>query len=156
MSTKAKKKAGGNGATDPTPQEENPFALTGPVVDDETGGKSFTKNDIMILELSQHKVVNATQAARLKKHEVDDYQRTANQKLASLQSIKIHLEGVARQREEEHRALQAAISKKYGIDLSKITYDDETGRITEPPPQETSPEPPPAGTAEAAVSPPAE
>ena len=162
MNAKAKKKmapkvVGGNGSKDPSPVEENPLGLTGPVIDEETGGKSFSKHDLMVLELSQHRVVNATQAARLKKHEVDDFQRSANQKLTSLQSIKLHLDGEARKREEEHRALQAAISQRYQVDLSKITYDDETGRITEPPPSvEEVPETPPAGTPEAAETPPAE
>ena len=154
MTAKAKKKVSpGNGSEPVAVQEQNPFGLTGPVIDDETGTKSFSQHDMMLLDLMQHKVVNATQAVRLKKHEADDFQRNANQKLASMQSIKVHLEGVAREHQDRLRELQQAISKKYNVDLSKVTYDDETGRITEPPMVEDM-EPPP-DTADAAETQPA-
>lgn len=124
-----------NSSKDPSATKESSgdFQLTGPRIDEETGEKMFSKEDLTQYELAQSRVVNAQQAARIKKYEADEYQRQANQKLASLQSQKKLLDVEAANRRAELKLLQDVVSAKYDIDLSQVTYDDETGRIMKPP-----------------------
>ena len=137
---KKKTRTKGNGSKDPSVKTSvHGIELEGPVVVD--GMKHFSKADMATLELAQFKYVNAEQAARLKQHENDDYQRKANEKLAQMQIKKKRLDDLAAERKSELIKLQAAIQSVYEVDLGKITYDDETGRITEPPPDAVESQP---------------
>ena len=138
-------KAKGNGAKDPSvqePIEDSAFKLTGPVIDDETGEKSFSREDLLLYELVQLKFQHAAQAARLKQVDVEAYQKAANQKLISMQSEQEQLKQFTKKNGERLTRLQEVLASRYGVDFSKITYDDETGRITEPPPDPVETQPP--------------
>jgi hypothetical protein len=133
--TKAKTK--GNGATDPSKKDDNPLGLTGPVVDEETGEKYFSKADLAMYELAQYKLANMTQGVRLKQIEVDKRRKEAEAELRQLQSQKEHLRISAQKQSAELVKVQNAITDRYGVDLSKISYDDETGKIHVPEEQPT-------------------
>lgn len=133
---KKKVAAKGNGATDPSTSK---FKFVGPETRD--GEMYFSAPDLSLYELAQYKLRSAAQAARIKQHEADDYQRKANQKLAALQLQKKALDEEAAKRKATLIEMQEAITELYGVDLSKVTYDDETGRITEPPPDAAEPQP---------------
>jgi len=121
---------GGNGKSDPSTRQ---FKLTGPELRDD-GSTYFTDEDLNLYELCQYKLRSALQATRLKQNEADEYQRKANQKLAQLQLQKKQLDVEVERHRKKLVELQQAITEKYGVDLSRVTYDDETGRILEPPP----------------------
>jgi hypothetical protein len=137
----------GNGSKDPSAKKDNPYGLTGPVVDDETGAKCFSKADLSMYELAQYKLANMTQGVRLKQIEIDRKKKEAEAELRQLQSQKEHLRISAQKHSAELVNIQNAITDKYGVDLSKISYDDETGLIHVP--EELSEEP----TTEAAGQP---
>jgi hypothetical protein len=131
VAAKAKQASKGNGSSDPSADR---FQLTGPEVRE--GEKYFSSADLSVYELAQYKLRTAMQASRLKQHEADEYQRKANQKLAQMQIQKKQLDVDAAQKKQALIELQDAITEKYGVDLSQVTYDDETGRITVPPPND--------------------
>lgn len=112
-------------------KERSQHRLTGPAVIN--GEAHFSPEDLQAYELAQYKVLNAKQAVQLKVHEIEEYQRKANFKLAQMQALLKQVQAYEKQYRDRLVELQAAITKKYGVDLSKITYDDETGRIMEPP-----------------------
>jgi len=107
----------------------------------EDGLKYFSQPDLSLYELAQYKLTAAVQAAHLKQHEVDEYQRKANQHLAQLQVQKKQLDLEVKKKKELLVELQKSISEAYEVDLTKVTYDDETGRITEPPPDAAESQP---------------
>lgn len=107
------------------------FKIAGPEIRD--GEKYFSPEDLALYELAQYKVANARQAVQLKQHEADDYQRRANEKLSQLQFQVKQLRAFENQKKDALLRLQSAIAKAYDVDLSKVTYDDETGRIAELP-----------------------
>lgn len=113
--------------------------LTGPEIRE--GEKYFSQEDLNLYELAQYKVANARQAVRLKQHEAEEYQRKANATLSQMQFHVKQLKSQEEQLMDALRRLQAAVSKKYELDLTKITYDDETGRIQEPPPSDVGAQP---------------
>ena len=131
VSAKSTKPASkGNGSKDPS--AKNPLGLTGPIIDDETGVKSFSKADLSMYELAQYKLANMTQSVRLKQIDIDNYRREAEKHLTQLQSQKEHLRIEAKKQGDALVTMQNAITKQYGVDLSKISYDDETGKINLP------------------------
>jgi len=129
---KKKVAAKSNGSKDPAVSVVCGVELKGPIMVD--GMKHFSKQDMQVLELAQFKFVNAEQAARLMGHDATEYQRKANEKLAQMQLKKKQLDDLTAERKSELIKVRSAIQSVYGIeDLDKVTYDDETGRITEPP-----------------------
>lgn len=112
------------------------FNLTGPEVRE--GMKYFSPQDLSAYELAQYKLKVAAQASQLKQNEAKEYQRRANKELAEIQLQKQQLDIEVKKLKAHLIEMQNAISEQYEVDLSKVTYDDETGRITEPPPNDAA------------------
>lgn len=95
----------------------------------EDGHLCFEKLDLLRYELARHRVVNDSQAIRLKKAEIDAAKRELAQAIQRLSTEVTALKMSQREREKELKALQDELGGSYGIDLSKMSYDDMTGRI---------------------------
>lgn len=116
---------------------ESRIRLTGPETRD--GEKYFSHEDLIAYELAQYKVVAARQSARLKQYEAEEYQKKANATLSQLQLQVKQLQSLAEQKQNSLREFQSAVAKEYNVDLSMVSYDDETGRIQEPPTDDEGP-----------------
>lgn len=97
---------------------------------DEEGHLCFAREDLMRYELAQARLLNSMQAIRLKKYEIEDKRREMTQALQRMGTEVTGLRVTLKQHEEELRMLQDELGKAYGVDLSKVSYDDVTGRIT--------------------------
>jgi len=134
----AKPSIKGNGSKDPSEKKENPLGFTGPVIDEDTGEKYFSRPDLSRYELAQYKLANITQGIRLKQIDIDRRRKEAEAELRQLQSQKEHLRIAAKKQSDELVRVQNALAELYDVDLSKISYDDATGRINTP--EDQSPE----------------
>jgi len=103
------------------------IASEGPSIVD--GFLHFGKEDLLRYELAQAKVLNALQAIGLKRSEVErarfDFTERARVGHAEVQDLL----RFASAREAELRHLQKELETSYGLDLSKATYDDVSGKI---------------------------
>lgn len=97
-------------------------------VDDE-GLLCFTSHDLARYELAQHRVLNDSQAIKLRKSEIERANIEAAQKVAKLTSEIKMLVNAQKEHAVELKALQDEIGSTYNIDMSQVSYDDATGRI---------------------------
>lgn len=115
-------------AQEAAPAPKKSSVLTGPVrVEHEL---YFTPQDRLLYENKQLEVRNALQAMALKKLEMAQARSTFENQLRALDQQLSTLTTDAKRREEELRALQTDIAETYSIDLQKIVYDSESGRIS--------------------------
>lgn len=102
-------------------------ALEGPSIRD--GELYFGTTDLQKYELAQYKVGNTTQAIQLQHREAEDIKRKAEQHLNTIGKHIVQLQIQQKSQANGLKALQTAIGERYNIDVSVMTYDDETGRI---------------------------
>lgn len=114
---------GGNGKS-----EKKRFNYEGPVYVE--GVMHLSKVDLMSYELTQAKAANLAQAEILKRLELEEVRRTAEEKLARLRNEQSQLMVAKKNAARVLATAQEELSEAYGFDLSKISYDDETGRVT--------------------------
>jgi hypothetical protein len=105
--------------------------LTGPVRAD--GDLYFSPEDLNRYELAQYKLANTMQGIRLKKGEAEEFKKKAEAQLGQIQVQAMQLTKLAEQQKVALKNIQDDLTKTYGVDFSKVTYDDESGRITIPP-----------------------
>jgi hypothetical protein len=106
---------------------KKPVGAEGPVFAD--GFLHFNQVDLLRYELAQAQVLNALQGIGLKKSELErlrveheERQRVGQVELAELTSF-------ARGRELELQTLQRELERTYELDLTRVTYDDVSGKI---------------------------
>lgn len=104
--------------------------------------KSFSEIDLYKYELYQAKVAKSLNLINLKRYECELLKKNAEEQLRLIKDdatnklkkfndeLKILIEQ-AKIEEEKLRNLQQYLGGKYKVDLSKISYDDETGKIFE-------------------------
>lgn len=102
--------------------------IEGPVRQD--GLLYFSRLDLVRYELAQFKVANALQTVQLKEREIEAFQRNANERMRSMHVQLEQCKAHARRTSDELVTMQEAIARRYEVELSVITYDDQTGRIT--------------------------
>lgn len=101
--------------------------LVGPDMRD--GLLHFSKEDLMVYELAQYKVANASQSIRLKMAEIENVKRAMSEKINTLSQDIADLTKYVEEEKNKLKALQEEIEKVYNVDMKEITYDDVTGRI---------------------------
>lgn len=125
----------GAGSPETTPV---PYRVEGPVVID--GFKCLSSNDLIRLDLLLEKTLHckslqraiAGDIARIKTEateQVDRITREANGKIQSLtQQVAVH--GAEQPRlEAELEAYRQALAGAYDLDMSRVSYDDRSGKI---------------------------
>ena len=113
---------GGNG------KSEKRFNYEGPVYVE--GVMHLSKMDLMSYELTQAKTANLAQAEILKRLELEDVRPTAEDKLARLRNEQSQLMVAKKNAARVLATAQKELAEAYGFELEKISYDDETGRVT--------------------------
>jgi hypothetical protein len=101
---------------------------TGPMIID--GYLHFSPYDLARLELAQAKVVNATQADKLKRAEGDQARRVYEDTIRKLNDELAYILAAGKVAESELRALQKEFEAAYKLDFTQVTYDDKTGKIS--------------------------
>ena len=102
-------------------------ARRGPIVVD--GFLHFGGEDLLRYELAQAKVLNALQAIGLKRSELEKARVEFTERIRAGQAELQELAMFSSARETELRDLQKELEASYGLDLSKVTYDDVNGKI---------------------------
>jgi hypothetical protein len=90
----------------------------------------FSPYDLVRYELAQSKVVSSLQAIGLNRAKVEASRRVYEDQLRALDVEVRGLVEESQRCENTLRGLQEELGKTYKIDLSKITYDDLSGKIT--------------------------
>jgi len=103
------------------------IASDGPSIID--GFLHFGKEDLLRYELAQAKVLNALQAIGLKRSELDRARVDFTERMRAGHAEVQELSNYSAAREGELRDLQKELATSYGLDLSKVTYDDVSGKI---------------------------
>lgn len=115
----------------------------GPVVVD--GLLHFSPYDLMRFELAQHKVANAFQASRLKGAELEGLARRFEDERRRLEAERVALAQAASGLEEDLAALRKELEALYQLDLTKVVYDNATGKLMVMHEGEAKPVPVPVG-----------
>ena len=113
---------GGNG------EAKKRFNYEGPMYVE--GVMHLSKMDLMSYELTQAKAANLAQAEILKRLELEEVRRTAEEKLARLRNEQSQLMVAKKNAARVLSTAQKELAEAYGFELEKISYDDETGRVT--------------------------
>jgi len=114
----------GNGAT----SGHKSTVLSGPI---RSGHELyFTPQDRLLYENKQLEVRNGLQAIGIKKLGIAQAKSNFESQLRALDQQLATLTADAKRREDELRALQTEIADTYAVDLQKIAYDPQSGRIT--------------------------
>jgi hypothetical protein len=100
---------------------------TGPDFHD--GEPHFSPFDLARFELAQDRVVIIQQAIELRRRDAEEADRLHREKMHGIAIETAKLRALKERRDQELRALRAELSTLYDLDLARITYDDETGRI---------------------------
>lgn len=100
------------------------------VVDDVDEHIYMSKDDLAEYVLAQQKVIIAQMSVRLLQYETLEFQRSVEQRSNQLNSKLKAARDELQSFGENLKSLQGKLGKKYNVDFNKITYDDETGRIT--------------------------
>lgn len=115
------------------------FGIEGPVYPD--GCLHFSPNDLIRYELLQERVQSNLQqiglnmgekerVANTANREIDRIQKEATARIVALDSARVNLVSVGKTREEELRRFQEGLSVAYnGLDLTKTSYDETSGKI---------------------------
>lgn len=100
---------------------------TGPMIIE--GYLHFSPYDLARLELAQAKLVNATQADKLKRAEGDQARRVYEDTIRKLNEELAFILAAGKVAESELGALQKEFEASYKLDFTQVTYDDKTGKI---------------------------
>lgn len=112
-------------------EENRKHPGAGPVIDEE-GIMYFSGYDLARYELRQERILSAGQAINLKKAEMEAIKREFAARSTAINLDLGRLNSEFKQRKSSLLALQRELSDLYGIeDFSRVTYDDETGRIND-------------------------
>lgn len=115
------------------------FGIEGPVYPD--GCLHFSPNDLIRYELLQERVQSNLQQIGLNigekervvnnaNREIERIRKEANDRVTALEGTRINLVSVGKTREEELRRFQEGLSVAYnGLDLTKTSYDETSGKI---------------------------
>lgn len=96
---------------------------------DADGMLCLTKDDLTRYELAQYRVANDAQAIKLKRNEIEQVKVGAAQRVHQLTADVATLTTAQQLHVKELKEVQDEIGGLYGIDMSKMSYDDATGRI---------------------------
>lgn len=110
------------------PQTMQPERLKGPEMRD--GDKYFSRIDLMMFELYQEKVKSAALDVQLEEREHARLMLEYEAKRLRLQEKIRRVKEVAALKALELRTLRREIERVYDLDLRKVVYDDESGKIT--------------------------
>ena len=109
------------------PEYRSPTHVVGPV---KTGGfLYFHPQDLLSFEKAQMEIELLMLKANLKRFEADKLKRDAEDRIQKLNTEILQLISETKSKEEKLIKLRQNISEKYEIDMTKISYDDETGKI---------------------------
>ncbi|MFO0677065.1 MAG: hypothetical protein U0169_11040 [Polyangiaceae bacterium] len=108
-------------------KRKKPARSRGPVLVD--GFLHFNQVDLLRYELAQAQVLNALQGIGLKKSELERLRVEHEERQRAGQGELAELTSFARAREFELQALQRELEKTYELDLTRVTYDDVSGKI---------------------------
>jgi len=115
------------------------FGIEGPIYPD--GCLHFSPNDLIRYELLQERVQSNLQqiglnmgekerVANTANREIERIQKEANARIAALDGVRVNLVSVGKTREEDLRRFQEGLSVAYnGLDLTKTSYDETSGKI---------------------------
>jgi hypothetical protein len=109
------------------PKKKKSAETGGPVLVD--GFLHFSQVDLLRYELAQAQVLNALQGIGLKKSELERLRVAHEERQRSGQAEVSELTSFARARELELQALQRELEKSYGLDFTRVTYDDVSGKL---------------------------
>lgn len=129
----------GNGHSILPTKAAEEFTLEGPCYPD--GHMHFGPRDLLVYELTQHKVANALQAMGMKKLELEKSRLEWEQRNRQLSGELVTLSAIARQYEDALKRLQEKLEATYGVQLAQVAYDDVSGKINvlgRPVPQPTA------------------
>lgn len=117
----------------PAPSESNEpvtkeLGVKGPVTVD--GHMHMSEQDLFHFELAQERIQSVLQQVQLNTLRAAEIKRQAEEQIRTLQSNNNQLAGIKMQREKELKDLRDAMSRAYGgLDWTKVSYDDKTGKI---------------------------
>jgi hypothetical protein len=109
------------------PKKKKPAKAGGPAIVD--GFLHFSQVDLLRYELAQAQVLNALQGIGLKKSELERLRVEHEERQRKGQAELAELTAFTRARELELEALQRELEKTYELDLTRVTYDDVSGKI---------------------------
>lgn len=117
-------------APPPPPSPPPPAAsdLTGPQRID--GSLYFSRADLHLYELKQLEVRYALQQIALKRLDIERQRQSFEEQLRAANHDLAQVTAAAKVKEESLRGLQRGIEHVYGVDLQRVMYDPDTGRIT--------------------------
>lgn len=131
MTTRAQRKRTTKKTPKRTTKQRAPRAKSngkGPVFVD--GYLHLSPFDLARYELAQGKVANTAQAIALKKHEADEETRNYKARMQQKANEMAQLAQTLKVVEDELRAMQTELQAAYGLDFSKVAYDDQSGKLT--------------------------
>ena len=103
------------------------YGFTGPEYPE--GIMHMSPMDLMKFELAQAKAANMSQAAMLKRKEMEDFQRHFNERMHQLRQEQSQLEVGRKDAVKAFDVAKVELQEAYGMDLTKIIYDDQSGKI---------------------------
>jgi len=115
-------------AAGPTLEAVEPVDIAGPKEVD--GFLHFSELDLLRYELLQHKVANSLQAFGMKQLEAQKGRLEQERQNVLWNGELVSLQLIAKQQQAELKKFQDAIQARYKLDLSAVSYDINTGKIT--------------------------
>lgn len=112
----------------PVPPPPAASELTGPQRLD--GVLYFSRADLHLYELKQLEVRYALQQIALKRLDIERQRQSFEEQLRTANQELTQVTAAAKVKEEKLRGLQRGIEHVYGVDLQRVMYDPDTGRIT--------------------------
>lgn len=95
--------------------------------------KRFSTDDLLRYKLAESQFVNARMAVQLKSNEIEQlkaaWEAKGKQLIAELQQSKAHFDG----QQNALMSLRQELANKYAVDFDRISFDEMTGIIFEPP-----------------------
>jgi hypothetical protein len=104
--------------------------IQGPVVVEENGDLFFSPNDLIRFELARYKLDNARKDVMLREFEISEEEHQHREKIQKMRNEEMILSNRLKKMEMEFGRIRALIEDSYKIDLSKIAFDQITGKIT--------------------------
>jgi len=90
----------------------------------------FSELDLLRYELLQHKVANSLQAFGMKQLEAQKGRLEQERQNVLWNGELVSLQLIAKQQQAELKKFQDAVQARYKLDLSTVSYDIATGKIT--------------------------
>lgn len=104
------------------------FVWRGPETRD--GGMYMAREDLLQVMLTDARALNAIQAVALHKVRMGEMARRHEAERQSAELAMASLTSDAQRLENMNKIMWLEASSAYGVDFTRATYDDETGRIT--------------------------